>query len=101
MSPRHPTQTLPIPGFSNLARIFAALSVLVLLFCSGCNRDPKKFIAKGNQSFDQGKYPDALIYYGRALQLDPRFAEAHYKLAQTHLKMKSWAAAFGELQRTV
>jgi len=75
--------------------------LLLLLVCAGCNRDPKKFLAKGDQSFDSGKYPEALIYYGRALQLDPRFADAHFKLAETHLKMKSWAAAFNELQRTV
>src|SRR5262249_32668730 len=58
---------------------------LALVCGAGCNRDPKKFLAKGNQAFDQGKYPDAILYYGRALQLDPRFAEAHFKLAQTHL----------------
>jgi len=67
----------------------------------GCNKDPKKFIARGDQSLAQGKYPDALIYYGRAIQLDPRFAEAHFKLAQTHFKMKSWQAAYVEFRRTV
>src|SRR5215472_11866145 len=76
--------------------IFAVAFVLC-----GCNRDPKKFLAKGNQAFDQGKYPDAVLYYGRALQVDPRFAEAHYRMAQTHLKMKSWSSAFAELRRTV
>ena len=87
----------PNPRGHRLALLFSLAVVLL----AGCNRDPKKFLAKGNQSFDQGKYPDALIYYGRALQLDPRFAEAHFKLAETHLKMKSWASGFSELQRTV
>jgi len=71
------------------------------LFLMGCNRDPQKFMNKGNQSFQQGKYPEALIYYGRAAQLNRNLAEAHYKLAQTHVKMKSWSAAYAELQRTV
>src|ERR1700745_2309858 len=79
----------------------AALLFLLLIFCVGCNRDPKKFLAKGNASFDQGKYPEALIYYGRAIQLDPRYAQAHFKLAQTQIKLKSFSAAFAELQRTV
>src|SRR5579864_5229449 len=79
----------------------AAFLLLGGLFSAGCNRDPKKFVAKGNQAFDQGKYPDAIIYYGRALQLDPRSAEAHFKMAQTQLKMRSWSAAFAELQRTL
>jgi tetratricopeptide (TPR) repeat protein len=92
------------PSATRLTHFLRTSTSLVLLasfLCSGCNRDPKKFVAQGNQSFDQGKYPDALIYYGRALQLDPRLAEAHFKIAQTHLKMKSWNAAFGELRRTV
>ena len=82
-------------------RTSSALFFLLLVFCAGCNRDPKKFLAKGNASYDQGKYPEALIYYGRALQLDPRYAEAHFKPAQTQLKLMSWSAAFAELQRTI
>src|SRR6267142_1150912 len=82
-------------------RVVAAFLLLFVLFSAGCNRDPKKFLAKGNASFDQGKFPEALIYYGRAIQLDPRYAEAHFKLAQTQIKLSSLAAAFGELRRTV
>ena len=84
-------------------RTFAlGLAISALCFASlGCNRDPMKFIAKGDESFKQAKYPDALIYYGRAVQLNARLPEAHYKLAQTHLKMNSWTAAYVELTRTV
>jgi tetratricopeptide (TPR) repeat protein len=77
------------------------LAAVLCLVCLGCNRDPMKFIAKGDESFGQAKYPDALIYYGRAVQLNAHLPEAHYKLAQTHLKMKSWSAAYAELSRTV
>ena len=82
-------------------RISSALLLLLVFLSAGCNRDPKKFLAKGNASYDQGKYSEALIYYGRAIQLDPRYAEAHFKLSQTQLKLMSWSAAFAELQRTV
>src|SRR5579883_2207888 len=84
-------------------RTLIALSVLCLsiVISAGCNRNPQKFLAKGDQSFGQGKYSEALIYYGRALQLDPRLAEGHYKLAMTQIKLKSLAAAYNELQRTV
>jgi len=69
------------------------LFLLLVIFCAGCNRDPKKFLAKGNASYEHEKYPEALIYYGRAIQLDPRNAEAHFKLAQTQLKLKSWVGS--------
>src|SRR6516164_2842140 len=83
--------------------------LLLLIAClagiPSCSRDPnvrkQKFLAEGNQQFDQGKYPEAMIYYGRALQLDPRFPDAHYKLAQTYMKTGSFASAFQELLRTV
>src|ERR1700688_243989 len=81
---------------------------LALLFClilCACSTDPnvkkQKFLDRANQDFGQGKYAEALISYGRAIQVDPRFAEAHYGLAQTHMKMGSWGAAYQELQRTV
>src|SRR5215470_13507944 len=79
--------------------------VFFACFVAACSRDPnvrkQKFLAQGNQEFDQGKYPEAMIHYGRALQLDPRFPEAHYKLAQTYMKTGTWAAAYQELLRTI
>jgi len=78
---------------------------LFLLLATGCHTDPnakrQKFLEKGNHEFDQRQYSAALIYYGRALQVDPHFAEAHYKLAQTQLKLNNWGPAYLELQRTV
>src|SRR5271169_4857521 len=83
----------------------ACLALLCCLLAGGCSTDPnvkkQKFLDRANQDFGQGKYPEALISYGRAIQVDPRFAEAHYGLAQTHMKMGSWSAAYQELQRTV
>ena len=55
----------------------------------------------GDREFSQGKYPEASIYYGQALQVDKYFAEGHYKLAQCHLKLGVWASAFRELSRAV
>jgi tetratricopeptide (TPR) repeat protein len=91
----------------NLPRVAALLSFLVLLvaFAGGCSRDPnvrkQKFLQQGNQDFDKGRFAEAAISYGRALQIDPRFAEAHYKLGQTYLRQSSWAAAYAELSRAV
>jgi tetratricopeptide (TPR) repeat protein len=84
---------------------FVCALVLLTISWGGCSRDPNvrkaKFFEQGNRDFDHGKYPEALIFYGRALQIDPRFEEAHYKMAQCYLKQSSWAAAYQELQRTI
>src|SRR5271163_5318988 len=87
---------------------FAALCAclfLFFIFTGGCSRDPnvrkQKFLQQGNQDFDKGRYAEAVISYGRALQIDPRFADAHYKLAQAYLKQGTWAGAFQEFSRTV
>ena len=70
-----------------------------------CNRDPnvrkQKAMDRGNREFDQGKYPEAIIYYGQALQIDSHDATAHYKLAQCHIRLGSWTSAFRELSWTV
>src|SRR5271166_1350945 len=71
----------------------------------GCHRDPnvrkQKFMEQGNRDFERGDYSAALISFGRAIQVDPRFAEAHLRLAQTYAKMGSWPSAYQELRRTI
>lgn len=90
-----------------LRRHAAPLAIVLLLvgFAGGCSRDPnvrkQKFLQQGNQDFDKGRYPEAAISFGRALQIDPKFPEAHYKLAQSYLRQGSVAAGFQELMRTV
>jgi tetratricopeptide (TPR) repeat protein len=85
--------------------ILLNLSLLLGVLATGCSSDPnvrrQKFFEQGNRDFDKGKYAEASISYSRALQIDRRFAEAHYKLAQCYLKRGSWAQAFQELNRTV
>ncbi len=82
--------------------LIVVLSAVVL---PSCNRDPnvrkQKAMDRGNREFDQGKYPEAIIYYGQALQIDSHDPRAHYKLAQCHIKLGSWTSAFRELSRTV
>src|SRR5256886_13944990 len=66
--------------------LFFLLATLV----AGCSRDPNvrklKFLQQGDVYFEKGQYPEANISYSRALQIDPRFVEAHYKRAQCLLK---------------
>jgi tetratricopeptide (TPR) repeat protein len=72
---------------------------------TGCSRDPnvrkQKFLESGNRYRDKGKFREAAIQYSNAVQMDPRFAEAHYQLGETYLKLKDYNRAFAELSRTV
>ena len=85
--------------------LLTAMTLQVCLLLSGCFRNAKareqKFIAEGDNYFKQEKLPEALLTYGRALQIDPKSAGIHYKVAQCHLKMSNWASAYQELQRTL
>src|SRR5712692_5464738 len=95
-------------GYSSRLRRIALLlgvTVQVCFVLAGCFRDPnirkQRFVEEGDRYFAQEKYPEALLTYGRALQIDPRFAAAHYKIAKCHLKLANWASAFQELRRTI
>jgi tetratricopeptide (TPR) repeat protein len=72
---------------------------------TGCSRDPnvrkQKFLESGNRYRDKGKFREAAIQYSNAVQMDPRFAEAHYQLGETYLKLKDYNRAYAELSRTV
>ena len=86
-------------------RLILGLTVTLAICSLSCNLDPNarklKFLAAGDRAFQEEKFAEAVIDYGRALQIDPRFAEAHYKLAQCYLKQELWAVAYQELLRTV
>jgi len=81
------------------------LSSLLLALLAGCSRDPnvrkQKYFDSGEKFFTEGKYREAAIQYANATQIDGRFAQAHYKLSQSYLKLGDMQRAFQELNRTV
>lgn len=87
-------------------RILSAMALALFLFSfAGCSADPlakrQKFILQGDQEYAKGKYPEAVIYYSRAIQVDKASAEAHFKLAKCFIKQKTWANAYQELLKSV
>src|SRR5258708_34264993 len=98
------SKSMPIRRRASLVLSYG-LFLLLAALVAGCSRDPNvrklKFLQQGDLYFAKGKYPEANISYSRALQIDPRFVEAHYKRAQCLIKQSSWAAAFQALSRTV
>src|SRR5207253_1445167 len=85
-------------------RLFLILALMGIVF-SGCSRDPnvrkQKYFESGQRYFERGKYREAAIQYSNAVQVDPRFTDAHYRLAQTYLKLQEWTRAYQELSRTI
>jgi len=72
---------------------------------TGCSRDPnvrkQKYLDSGERYAAEGKYREASIQYLNAIQIDSRFAQAHYDLSQAYLKLGDTNHAFQELSRTV
>src|ERR1700756_3678861 len=71
---------------------------------TGCSRDPnvrkQKYLESGQRCFEKGQYKEAAIQFQNAIQVDDRFPDAHFKLAETAMKLQQWPIAFRELQRT-
>jgi tetratricopeptide (TPR) repeat protein len=81
------------------------LCSLLIVSWTGCSRDPnvkkQKYMESGQHYFDQQRYSEAAIQFSNAVQVDPQFAQAHYQLGETLLKLQDLSHAFGELNRAV
>src|SRR5258708_37052867 len=87
---------------SVILRLLLIVCVVTGLF-TGCSRDPnvrkQKFLESGNRYRDKGKFREAAIQYSNALQMDPRFYEAHYQLVESYLKLKDYNRPYTQLSR--
>ena len=87
------------------SRIQCTLVLAAVCFLVACSRDPnvrkQKYLESGNRYFDAGKYSAAAIQYQNAIQIDARYADAHFKLAETYMKESVWNGAYAELRKTV
>src|SRR5579864_7408455 len=95
-------------GESNMSRSITLRllpCLMIVALFAGCTRDPnvrkQKYFDSGDKYFAQGKYREAIIQYSNAIQIDPRFAQAHYQLSQAYLKLGDSQRAYPELSRTV
>ncbi len=84
--------------------LLGCLVTLTLLW-TGCSRDPnvkkQKYLESGLRYFQQQRYPEAAIQFRNAAQVDDHFAQAHYQLGETLLKLQDWNDAGLELSRAV
>jgi tetratricopeptide (TPR) repeat protein len=89
---------------TRLRYAIAAVCLLGVLL-TGCSRDPnirkQKYLESGQRYYDKGQYREAAIQFQNAIQVDGHFAEAHYKLALTAMKLQQWPSAYQELAATI
>src|SRR5580692_2045213 len=89
---------------SSVFRLVLALALIATLLV-GCSRDPnvrkQKYFESGERYFEKAKYREAAIQYSNAIQVDPRFANAHYHLALAFLRLSQETRAYQELSRTL
>src|SRR3989441_8340006 len=89
-----------------ILRLSLAVTILGLLFGTpSCSRNPevakKRYVESGERYLQKAKYLEARTQFRNALNLDPRFVEAYYKLAQAELALHQWSDAFTALQHAV
>src|SRR5260370_39744095 len=89
---------------SSLFRLVVVIGFVAALL-SGCSRDPnvrkQKSFESGQRYFAEGKYREAVIQFRNATQVDGNFADAHYQLAQSYLKVQDFTHAYNEIGRTL
>jgi len=75
-------------------KTLSAFAVLILIAsATGC-RSARDYIAEADQLFARQKYPESVLVYRKAIQKDPRSAEAYYKLGLAQRANGSYPAAY-------
>src|SRR5579863_1232450 len=82
-----------------------SLCVILVVCLGGCSRNPevrkRNYLDKGNSYFQKAKYREAIIEYQNAIQIDPKFGDAHFGLAKVFLQQGDWNHAYQELSLAV
>jgi len=81
------------------------LSLVAAILLAGCAGDPNErkrgYFDSGEKYYAAGKYQQAMIQFRNAVQVDPRFAAAHWQLARAYAKLSNPNAEYHELAETV
>ena len=83
---------------------FTLLVLLVLFSFASCGSQEEKkmkFYNKGHALYADSEYEKAAVEFGNALQVDPKFADAHYMLGMTRRMQGNLEGAYLSLNRAV
>ena len=74
---------------------------IALVVLSGCGHSPSDYLAKGQGFSEKHQYGEAALNYRKAIQKDPSFGEAYYRLGLTELRLNMGREAYQDLSRAV
>ena len=87
---------------------FSLLLFLLSVFASAqqkqyttTNKEAIKYYALAAQDLDESMYEDALIKLQKAIEEDPKFIEAHFKMADLYRQMRSHKLAIEEYIKVI
>jgi len=79
-----------------------ALATSLLTACSlNLSARKQKYVVYGQRYFEKGQYHEAAIEFSKAIYIDPKFVDAHRRLAETYLKMQQPDRALDEFAKVV
>jgi tetratricopeptide (TPR) repeat protein len=76
-----------------------AAGVCILLVAITACTTKRDYLEKGNVLFEHGKYEDAEINYKNAIQKDPNYGDAYYRLGLAAIKLDKTSDAYNALFR--
>jgi|CZKS01.1.fsa_nt_gi tetratricopeptide (TPR) repeat protein len=81
----------------------ACVCAVIIAFGAGtaCIATKQTYLSRGNKFYDAGKYADASLNYQKAIQKDPKFGEAYYRLGLADIKQNQAREAYYSLYRAV
>jgi tetratricopeptide (TPR) repeat protein len=77
------------------------LTSVAVLVQAGCARSALDYLSRGNKLFTAGRYDDAVIEYRKALQKDPNFGQAFYRIGLAKMEQNRGVEAYSPLSRAV
>jgi tetratricopeptide (TPR) repeat protein len=67
--------------------ILAALICLAgVILTTSCSGSPQGYLAKGKKSYEAGRFDEAILNYRKAIQKDPKLAEAYYQMGLAQIR---------------
>jgi tetratricopeptide (TPR) repeat protein len=91
------------PSLGRHASVVLLLVVALLAVLSGCRSSARarEHVEKGNQYLAGKEFSSAENEYGQAIQIDPDFADAYYRLGLLQIQQERPAAASKSLEHAV